>query len=665
MQNLKAIGRFFRLTTLLTLSITILIMGGLWIYSSYTNFHRESKQLKEEYIASQKSLIQAEVNKAIGKIEYHKSKAEEKLRESIRERTYEAYRTAMNIYLKNKNSKSKEEIVHIIAETYSGVTYNRGRGYYFGGRVEDQVFLFTNRSEFEGKKMLDYQSPEGKYIFRDIIEIVESEGEGFYEYMWEHPNDNGNEHKKLSFVKLIEPLNLWIGTGEYYADFIHELQQDLLEEISMISFGKDGYIFVDDFNGLKLAVGDRAQSHLIGENLWELKNPNGVKVAQEYKKIAKKKVGGFINYKWYKSSKEAPVDKIAFIKGVPDWNWMVGTGVYLDDINDTIDAKMEDLKEEAVKNISGIIVIMLFLSTLVVLLERRVLKKVKGIIKYEESIYTTILNLSMNGIYLGNDRGEILDCNKIAHGMLGYTKEELLNLSLDDLIARNRKEDFLETIDKNMNNRCEELVLKKKDGTSFIAEIVKSPLEIGEEKRQITFIKDITERKNIEKRLKELSIRDELTQIYNRRYILKKLTSEIEKPNEGGRPLSISLIDIDHFKKINDTFGHMVGDEVLRSIAEMLQENLRSGDYVGRYGGEEFLIILPNTELEEALEAIQRVKTKINRLVWEAKELRTTFSGGIVEINSKKTHFKLKEVIVEVDKLLYRAKNNGRNRIEV
>ncbi len=665
MQNLKKIGRYFRFTTLFMLIITILVMGGLWAYTSYSTFYKESRQLKDKYIASQKDLIQNEINKIIAEIKYYQSKTNENLRKNIRERGNEAYNIAINIYEQNKDNKSKKDIEQIIAETFSGVTFNKGRGYYFGGSMEDVTLLFGNRPKIQGKKVLKYRSPEGKYIFKDILEILTSKGEGFYEYMWEHPNDIGNNHRKVSFFKLVEPLNIWIGTGEYYEDFQYEQQQELLDRIKRISFGKDGYIFVSNFDGLNLTTGDKKQSHLIGKNEWELEGFRGVKIVQELAKAAKRKNGGFVYYKWYKPTKNKPVDKITFVKGVPHWNWIVGTGVYLDDINDTIVSKRKILKERIIVHTVGISLTIFFLGSLAFLLELHVLKKIKSIIKYEENVCETLLNLSMEGIYLENDRGEILDCNESIHRMLGYTKKEFLSLSLADLMPEDQRKSFSPEKSIDLKNSHKEVVIKKKDGTLFSAEISISDLELEDEKRQITFLRDITERKSIEKHLKELSTKDGLTQLYNRRYIFKKLRSEVKRSNMNGLPLSISLIDIDHFKKINDVFGHMMGDEVLKNIAKILQENLRDKDHIGRYGGEEFLIILPNTKSKEALKVMQRIKTTINQLIWKDENLVVSFSGGIIEKNSKSSYTKLEEMVDEADKLLYRAKNSGRNRIEI
>ncbi|GLI57947.1 hypothetical protein PM10SUCC1_34610 [Propionigenium maris DSM 9537] len=664
MQNLKKIGKIFRVTTLVMLFITITIMGGLWIFTSYLNFKREAEQLKTDYIASQRELVQKEVEKVIEEIEFHKSKTEEKLREVIRERVYEAYNIAMNIYDQNKEVKSNREIEELIAKTFSGVTYNNGRGYYFWGRVDDQTLLFADRSEFEGKQMHNYRSPEGKHVFRDFVELVRTRGEGFYEYMWAHPGMAGNDHRKISFVKYFEPLNLWLGSGEYYEDFQREQQAELLEEISLKSYGRDGYFFVLDFNGINLAIGDENQKQRVLKSDWELEDLNGVKFIQRMRRVAEEKEGGFVYYKWLKPSKNMAVDKMTFVKGIQEWKWLVGTGLYMDDINDTIAAKRKALMRESVKNIEKIIVIMFFLSAMVVLIEFYILKRVKALIRYEENIYETLLNLSMEGIYLRNSQGKILDCNKNIPQMLGYTREELLSLSLDDLVLKEPGKDPLTMGCSSVGGNYRELIFRKKNGTLLTAEINTSPLEIEREKRQITFLRDITKRKRMERYLKELSRRDGLTQLYNRRYIFKKMKSELERSRARGVSLSISMIDIDHFKKINDTFGHMVGDEVLKRVAKTLQENLRDGDHVGRYGGEEFLIVLPNTKLSRALEVIERLRLIVGQLEWEEKELTVTFSGGVTEIDSKRSFNKVEELVDEVDRLLYRAKVSGRNRVE-
>ncbi|GJM69573.1 hypothetical protein HMSSN036_17890 [Paenibacillus macerans] len=116
----------------------------------------------------------------------------------------------------------------------------------------------------------------------------------------------------------------------------------------------------------------------------------------------------------------------------------------------------------------------------------------------------------------------------------------------------------------------------------------------------IVVLNDITDRKIAEKKLYELSVTDDLTKLANRRHFERRLDEEIIRSNRYGRPLSLMLIDLDHFKDINDTYGHPFGDLVLSTIAKQLESHVRDTDVVARWGGEEFAVLMPETELQEA-----------------------------------------------------------------
>lgn len=165
------------------------------------------------------------------------------------------------------------------------------------------------------------------------------------------------------------------------------------------------------------------------------------------------------------------------------------------------------------------------------------------------------------------------------------------------------------------------------------------------------------------KTLKKLSITDTLTGIYNRHYILEQLEQKIYDFERYSIPFCLSIIDLDFFKHINDTFGHQSGDEVLVNLVHLLKEHIRKSDIIGRMGGDEFLFILPNTTLDKALTIMNKLQIKINELKFDfAPEEKTTFSGGICEYAKE---YSPKEFIANVDRLLYKAKKNGRNRIEI
>lgn len=164
-------------------------------------------------------------------------------------------------------------------------------------------------------------------------------------------------------------------------------------------------------------------------------------------------------------------------------------------------------------------------------------------------------------------------------------------------------------------------------------------------------------------KLNELTIIEPLTQIYNRRHLFNQLDSAIIQSWRHGHPLSIAMIDIDHFKQFNDVYGHICGDEVLREVAGILKSGVRTGiDIPTRYGGEEFILIMPFTGLDAALDVADRLRKAIKAHVvrFEGQELSVTCSFGVAEYNGDEYSEKF---IERADVSLYQAKNNGRDQV--
>jgi diguanylate cyclase (GGDEF)-like protein len=157
---------------------------------------------------------------------------------------------------------------------------------------------------------------------------------------------------------------------------------------------------------------------------------------------------------------------------------------------------------------------------------------------------------------------------------------------------------------------------------------------------------------------------DELTSVYNRKTGMNRLNEEIARAGRIGKPTCVAILDIDNFKTINDTYGHLVGDRVLRHVALQIKNSLRTCDIVARYGGEEFLIILPDTDEINAIMALDRVKMNIaKKPIRVGREyLNITVSIGVTEISNNEHPL---SSIDKADKALYKAKKNGKNKIEV
>jgi len=173
--------------------------------------------------------------------------------------------------------------------------------------------------------------------------------------------------------------------------------------------------------------------------------------------------------------------------------------------------------------------------------------------------------------------------------------------------------------------------------------------------------RDISQRKLMENRLTELSRTDNMTGIFNRRYFLEKSEEVIEAMRRYHHPASMLMMDLDHFKKINDKYGHHAGDLVLIAFAEVCRHEIREPDLLGRLGGEEFGLMLPETSLQNAQTLAERIRhaTAALEIHSEHHTIRVTVSIGLVEINSK--DLSLNSVMHRADQAMYQAKERGRN----
>lgn len=210
-----------------------------------------------------------------------------------------------------------------------------------------------------------------------------------------------------------------------------------------------------------------------------------------------------------------------------------------------------------------------------------------------------------------------------------------------------------------------ELKKRHKDARELWVYSVIKPIENndGIVSHIVWMMEDFTERKQTEEHLLKLSTIDSLTGISNRRHLFSLSRKAFDYSTRYGNPFSIMLMDIDHFKAVNDTYGHLIGDEVLRQLAHLVSQNIRGADIFGRYGGEEFMVTLPNTSLRQAKLAAENLRKLIasHKIAHQEIKLSITVSIGLGEWEVKKET--LQDIINRADQALYTAKNTGRNRV--
>lgn len=217
-----------------------------------------------------------------------------------------------------------------------------------------------------------------------------------------------------------------------------------------------------------------------------------------------------------------------------------------------------------------------------------------------------------------------------------------------------------------------------KGGSVFLVTAI--PVSVEEKSLVVELIKDVTNRIYLEvgehcgefdlpatnEYLNEAVVKDELTDLYNRRYLNKKLLVELKNSSAKNEPLSIIFADLDFFKEINDTYGHTAGDHVLREFSMELKKHIRSGkDWIARYGGEEFIICLPNTGSDTARIVAERIRKSImnRKFTVRNKKINVTCSFGVHTVCGEEECLTVDGIIDLADQKLYQAKNAGRNKV--
>ncbi len=349
-------------------SFTVLYL--LWIQNEYQSFKQDSAAIKEKFIAKEKEKLKTEVQIVIEYINYMRNQTGKRLQNSIQDRVNEAHAVAMNIYHENKNTKSRDEIGKMIKDALRPIRFNRGRGYYFAFNMDGIEELFADRPELEGKNMMEVMSGTGKYVVRDMIEIVKEKGEGFYSYVWSKPGEMGGlTHPKISFVRYFEPFGWGIGTGEYVKDVEDEIQEEVLERISTLRLEKEGYFFGSIYGGLPLFTNGKITKGT--KSVWDLTDPKGVKIIQQQNRAAKEPGGGFVSYSWQKLNSETLSPKLSYVAAIPEWEWIIGAGVYMDMMDESILLKEKDLYKAFLRQAGIYFAAMAVMSFLILLWTRR------------------------------------------------------------------------------------------------------------------------------------------------------------------------------------------------------------------------------------------------------------------------------------------------------
>ncbi len=293
------------------------------------------------------------------------------------------------------------------------------------------------------------------------------------------------------------------------------------------------------------------------------------------------------------------------------------------------------------------------------LLEERV-REATAELRATKEYLENLLNSSVDTVLTINPDYTVTYANRGAEDMLGYAASELVGQSITRVLPGGGDELGALTAELDQGPvRNHETHLIARDGRLIptMVSISRVRGEDGAVLSTLAICKDITQQKQLESELKEMTIKDSLTDLYNQRHFYQRLEMEIERSRRQGRPLSLLLFDVDHFKTYNDRHGHLAGDAVLRAIGELVRECTRDCVDSGfRYGGDEFTVILPETAEAQARQVAERIRATFEERQFDKCTLSVGLMTFLEDVNEQ-------TFIRVADEMMYGAKRSGGNRV--
>lgn len=295
-----------------------------------------------------------------------------------------------------------------------------------------------------------------------------------------------------------------------------------------------------------------------------------------------------------------------------------------------------------------------------------------------EAKLRAVIESAIDGVMILDEQGVVETFNRSCENIFGWSGREIIGRSIRAVMPQEWQQlhqkmfsGQAEIDDAKIAGHARVVRGVRRNGDQFPLEVSVARAEVEGRMIYVAMVRDITERVVAEERLFAMATQDSLTGVRNRRYFLEGLENEVARCRRHGRSLSLLILDADYFKAVNDTFGHEAGDIVLKRLADTCRTNLREVDLVGRMGGEEFAIVMPDTDPETAHMAAERLRMLVaeQRIEYDGQSLQVTMSVGMSSLSGRALEAPM-ELVVETlmrraDKALYRAKKEGRNRVVV
>ncbi|MFT5660982.1 MAG: methyl-accepting chemotaxis protein [Sulfurimonas sp.] len=351
------------IATVITVAFAIVLQSVNSINSLTEN---NIAQYKEEAYKNKELELKNYVSVALKSVQsFYERTSKEKIKKEVnaelKERTDFLFTLLASAYNENKDTMAKEKLQFHLKALVSSARYGVN-GYFWINDTTPTMIMHPIKPSLDGKDLSKVKDPKGVYLFNEMVEAVKSNGTGVVNYHWSKPGfDTAQE--KISYVKVFKPYGWIIGTGAYVSDVTASMKKEALNTISQMRFGKSGYFWVNDTSPKMIM--HPIKPALDGKDLSKVKDPNGVYLFNEMVAVTKLKSEGIVQYSWSKPNSEIPSPKMSYVILFKEWNWIIGTGEYIDNIEDKIQQMKDDSDKEIMVTVKSIALSSLLLSIVI------------------------------------------------------------------------------------------------------------------------------------------------------------------------------------------------------------------------------------------------------------------------------------------------------------
>ena len=467
------------------------------LYSINTQYKKRIEEEKEWTLTSTKKQVKTETMRAYKYIKYREQNSVNEIKQRLIDFVNEKHKILESFYSLNKDKLSDQQILDQVKELFRNAKPSFSDEKIMITSLSGESILFPDNKDKEGNNIIGQKDYMGNYVIQREIDSLKKYDDYAFEYSLDKDEKYASLSKKISYVKAFRPLNIYLGSVIYTEDYIELFKKDIIEMLSSIRFNTNGYIFLNTLDGKAIITNGEVNKER--PNIWHLTDPDGVKVIQEEYKAAQNPEGDFIYYKWKKLSSDIISKKVSFIKAVPEFNWMIGSGAYLDEIDKLFDKKKAEYSKHRTFSMIWLIFIIAIISGGIIFIIRRYFKitnkyfnefkvflnkagsvneqidtnlfrstefsvlaealnkmireknKITQDTEKQKILYDNVINSIPDLIYYKSIDGKYIGCNKAF--------EKFIGRSIHNIIGKTNKDFFDEEIAKRLNEN-DKLVLK-------------------------------------------------------------------------------------------------------------------------------------------------------------------------------------------------------------